>query len=315
MGSLSMRGVWAASLTPVDPQGMIDVDRWSAHARWLLDNGCHGIAVFGTTGETQAFSVAERKTALETLIARDVPANRIMVGIGCCARADTVTLAKHALELQVTRQLALPPFFYKGVSDEGLYRAFAETIEAVADPALELFLYHFPQVSQVPITLGLLDRLVSTFPETVQGVKDSSGDLQHTRALVQAHPQLAVFAGNDSHLLSLVEAGGAGTISAAANIACAQSRAVFDAIMSEDGLAAGVGMAVVNAVRETLQHFPMIPAIKHVVARGRNDPAWARVRPPLVELDAAAGDELMAGIEAAGLAYAPGSHPTARHAA
>ena len=307
-----MRGIWAASLTPVDAHGMIDVERWSAHAHWLLDHGCHGIAVFGTTGETQAFSVAERRTALESLIARDVPAERIVVGIGCCARADTVALAKHALELQVTRQLALPPFFYKGVSDEGLYRTFAETIEAVGDPALELLLYHFPQMTQVPITAPVLGRLVEAYPETLRGVKDSSGDLAHTQELVRRHPHLAVFAGHDGHLLSLVEAGGAGTISAAANIACAQSRAVFDAVMREDGLAAGVGMAVVNAVRATLQRQPLIPAVKHVVAEFRDDPAWARVRPPLVELDPAAGEALMADIEAAGLARDPARGATAR---
>lgn len=300
-----LRGIWAAVVTPVDPDGQISVERYTRHARWLLRHGCHGLGVFGTTSETQAFSVAERQAALEAFLASGLPAERMILGIGCCARADTAALARHALGLGVTRMLMLPPFFYKNVPDEGLVRAYAELIEAVADPRLELLFYHFPQVSGVPIPHAVIECLLGRYPSTIKGIKDSSGDLDHTLGLIRAFPGLAVFAGADQHLLAVLEAGGAGTFSAAANLACTASRAVFDAFAHGDRAAAETGMRKVAAVREALQKRPLIPAIKHVVGEARHDPVWRLVRPPLVELDPAEGARLLAELEEAGLAYDP----------
>lgn len=293
-------GIYAAIVTPVEADGAIATERWARHARRLLETGCHGLAVFGTTGETQAFSVPERQAGLEALLAAGIPPEALTVGIGCCARSDTVALARHALEHGVTRHLMLPPFFYKGVDDEGLFRAFAEAIEAVADPRQALLLYHFPQVTAVPLTTGLIDRLVAAFPGTLRGIKDSSGDLAHTLTLVEHYRGLVVFAGNDAHLIAVLEAGGAGTISAAANIAGTHSRAAFDAFERRDGLAAGAAMEVVKAVRDALQAQPMIPALKHAVGQLAGDPDWARVRPPLVELEAARGGALLDRLAQAG---------------
>lgn len=299
MTRTALKGIWAAILTPVDGDGRVDVARWVGHVRRLLEHGCHGIAVFGTTGEAQAFSVAERQRALDGLLASGIDAGRIALGVGCCARDDSVALSRHGLAVGVRLQLALPPFFYKGSSDEGLVRAFAELIDGVADPHLALLLYHFPQASGVPVTHGVIDRLTRAYPGVV-GIKDSSGDLDHTLALIQRWPDLAVFAGNDAHLLPVLEAGGAGTISAAANLAHLQSRAVWDAHAAGDGMAAGTAMAAVRAVREVTQTVPLIPGLKHVLAQELGDEAWARVRPPLVELDERAGAALRAALDQAG---------------
>ncbi len=300
-----LRGIWAAVVTPVDPQGEIGIERYTRHARWLLRHGCHGLGVFGTTSETQAFSVAERQRALEAFLAAGLPAERMILGIGCCARADTVALARHALGLGVARMLMLPPFFYKNVPEEGLVRAYAEVIEAVADPRFELLFYHFPQVSGVPIPHAVIERLLVRYPSTIKGIKDSSGDLGHTLGLIRAFPGLAVFAGADQHLLDVLKAGGAGTFSAAANLNGAASRAVYDAFERGDLAAAEAGMKKVAAVREALQRRPLIPAIKHVIADGRHDEIWRLVRPPLVELDPAEGERLLAELEAAGFVYDP----------
>jgi 4-hydroxy-tetrahydrodipicolinate synthase len=305
MSAEKARGIWAAILTPVDAQGAIDTVRWARHARWLLKKGCHGLGVFGTTGETQSFSVAERQAGLEALLATGLPAERLMVGIGCCARSDTLALARHALAHGCRRLLALPPFFYKNVSDEGLFKSFAELIEGLGDERLELFLYHFPQVSAVPITAGLIGRLLEAYPLTLRGLKDSSGDLAHTTGLIRSFPSLAIFAGNDGDLLEVLKAGGAGTISAAANLNAAASRHVFDAFERRDMAAATAGMEKVEKVRKALEALPMIPALKAVIAHGLRDPEWRRVRPPLVELDAEALGSLLAALDAAGYAYDP----------
>lgn len=305
MSELRLRGIWAAVVTPVDPDGRIGVERYTRHARWLLRQGCHGLGVFGTTSETQAFSVDERRAALEAFLAAGLPASRMIVGVGCCARADTVALIRHALAQGVTRVLMLPPFFYKNVPDEGLVRAYAEVIEAVGDPRLELLFYHFPQVSGVPIPHAVIARLLERYPTTIKGIKDSSGDLAHTLSLVRSFPQMAVFAGADQHLLELLKAGGAGTISAAANLNCAASRAVFDAFERGDRATAEARMQPVALGREALQRRPLIPAIKHVIAQAHHDEVWRLVRPPLVELDPAEGARLVAELDALGLGYDP----------
>lgn len=296
----ALHGIWAAILTPVDADGGVDAGRWASHALSLMEHGCHGIAVFGTTGEAQAFSVAERCAALERLLAAGVPAERVILGVGCCARTDSVALSRHGLEHGVRHQLALPPFFYKSVSDDGLAQAFAELIDAVADPHLALLLYHFPQATGVPVTHGVIDRLTGSYP-CVIGIKDSSGDLAHTTGLIERYPDLAVFAGNDAHLLPVIEAGGAGTISAAANLAGGQSRAVWDAHERGDGMAAATAMAAVRAIREATHGAPLIPGLKSAMAARLGDPAWARVRPPLVKLSETEGRALADALGAAGL--------------
>lgn len=302
---MSAKGIYAAVVTPVETTGAISVERYCRHARWLLRQGCTGLGVFGTTSETQAFSVAERQAGLEAFLAAGLPAERLILGIGCCARSDTVALARHALANRVGRLLMLPPFFYKNNSDEGLYRAFAEVIEAVGDPRLRLLLYHFPQVSGVPVTRAVIERLVQRYPQTVVGIKDSSGDWQHTAGLIAAFPQLAIYSGADAQLLQNLEAGGAGTFSAAANLAAAASAAVLAAFERGDRAAALRALPLVTAVRDALGRYPLIPGIKHVIGDGQHDAVWQTVRPPLVELDAASGAALLRELDAAGYVYDP----------
>jgi 4-hydroxy-tetrahydrodipicolinate synthase len=300
MTTASGRGIWTALVTPVDATGVIDIARLAAHARWLLGQGCQGVLLFGTTGETAAFSVAERQAALEALLATGFPVDRLRVGVGCCARSDTVALTRHALAQGCHELLALPPFFFKSLPDEGLYRAFAETIDAVADPALALHLYHFPQVSAVPVTMPVIERLVAAYPDTVKGVKDSSGDLAHTLELVRRFPTLAIYAGADGHLLELLRAGGAGTISAAANLNAAANRAVLDAFERGDMAAAEALMQKVSAVRGVLNGRPLIPSIKAALAGALGEPTWRNVRAPFVEVEERAIPELLGALAAAG---------------
>lgn len=306
-----MKGIYAAIVTPVDERGAVDRSRFAAHARWLLHHGCHGLGLFGTTGEANSFTLGERQRALEELLAAGIPADRIILGIGCCAVGDTVALARHGLAHGVRRQLALPPFFYKNVADEGVYRAFAEVIERLGDPALELYLYHFPQMTAVPITRRVIARLLGSFPGVVRGLKDSSGDWPHTRDLITEFPDLLIYSGADNHLLDNLAAGGAGTISAAANLACAASRRVFEAFLEGDRTTAEREMTLVTAVRTALQRHPLIPAVKAVLADGLADPDWARVRPPLVELDAGSQAILLRDLEAAGYSYDPEAYTVA----
>jgi len=208
-----------------------------------------------------------------------------MPGTGCCALPDSVKLTAQAVKLGCAGVLMLPPFYYKGVSDEGLYRHFSEVVQRVGDDRLRLYLYHIPPLSQVPITRGLIERLLKAYPQQVAGLKDSSGDWHHTQAMLDAFAQSGfdVFAGSEVFLLQNLRAGGAGCITAGANVNPHGIDAVYRNWQSAE---AQTLQAKADSVRKVLQSVPMLPALKAVIAHFAGDSAWATVRPPLVELPA-----------------------------
>ena len=299
--SKAAHGIWAPAVTPLDRDLAPDPARFVEHVRWLLDNGCHGVAVFGTTGEANSFSVDERIALLDATLEAGIPAERLMVGTGCCALTDTVRLTRHAVESGCARVLVLPPFYYKGVSDEGLYRNFAEVIERVGDARLQLYLYHIPPVSGVPITLGLIERLLTAFPQAVAGAKDSSGDWSNTKAMLDAFGRSGfdVFPGSEVFLLDGLRAGGKGCITATGNINPGAIDTVYRNWRSKD---ADALQAAITATRKIVQSVPMIPALKAAIAHYADDPEWKRLRPPLVELSAAEEKKLLDGLAADGFA-------------
>ena len=295
-----LAGIWCPVLTPVDQDLRPDPARFATHARWLLDEGCHGLVVFGTTGEANSFAVDERIELLEAVIAAGLPRERMLVGTGCCALTDTVRLTRHALSLGIAGVLALPPFYYKNNSDEALFGSFDQVIQRVGDENFRLYLYHFPGLSGVPITPGLLERLAAAYPGTLAGVKDSSGDWNNTRLLIERFPELAIFPGAETLLLPALRAGGAGCISASCNVNTRRIRKVYD------DFKAGADdteeqQERLDAVRKILQLRPMIPVMKHLIADQRRDSAWRRVRPPLLPLPDVEADALAS--ELAGLGW------------
>ena len=294
--SLAAHGVWSPVLVPLRADLDFDAERFLVHAHWLLGQGCHGLALFGTTSEANSFTVSERKALLEKVVEDGIAPERLMVGTGCCAFPDSVELTRHAIETGCRRVLMLPPFYYKGMSDEGLFRSFAEVIERVGDPALRVFLYHFPGLSGVPITEGLTALLVSEFQAVIAGMKDSSGDWSNTRTMLDRFPSLAIFPGSETFLLDGLRAGGAGCITATSNVNAAGARAIFDAW--KDGCdGADAKQAAATAVRRAIERHPGIPAQKFLVAHHRRDPAWRAVRPPMVALTDDSGRDLLQALE------------------
>src|SRR5438270_10737645 len=215
-----IEGVLSPVVTPFRKDYSPDAGRFVRHCRWLLKSGCAGLAVFGTNSEANSMSVAEKRALLEALVSGGVPASALMPGTGHCALTDSIELTRAAVQLGCAGVLMLPPFYYKGVSDEGLFRNFAEVIERVDDERLQLYLYHIPPVSQVAITLGLIERLLSKYPGIVAGVKDSSGDWSNTKAMLDAFAKegFDVFAGSEAFLLDNMRHGGKGRITATGNI-------------------------------------------------------------------------------------------------
>lgn len=294
------KGLWAPVVTPVGEDLEPDAGRYVAHVERLLAEGCHGVALFGTTGEATSFSVAERQALLEAVLAAGVAPERLMVGSGCAALADSVALSAHAAGLGCRNLLMLPPFYYKGVSDDGLFASYAAVIERLAEPGLGLYLYHFPRLSQVPISHGLVERLAAAYPGTVKGIKDSSGDPESGKAYIAAFPELDIFPGTESIMLDLLAAGAAGCISASANVNAPAIRAVWDAHEAGRPEAEALQQGI-TAVRMVLQAQPMIPVLKTILAKRLADPAWLALRPPLTRLSAEQAAALEAGL--AGLQF------------
>src|ERR1043165_3142201 len=214
-----LRGVLSPVVTPFGADLQPDASRLARHCRWLLDQDV-GLAVFGTNSEANSMSVGEKIGLLEALLEAGLPPGRMMPGTGCCAFPDTVELTRAAVRSGCAGVLMLPPFYYKNVSDEGLFRSYAEVIQRVGDARLRIYLYHIPPVSQVPISLALIERLLKMYPGTIAGIKDSSGDWNNMAAMLeQFQPHgFDVFAGNESLLLALLRGGGAGCITATANV-------------------------------------------------------------------------------------------------
>jgi len=283
-------GVIAPVLTPFDAQGNPDASRFLDHARWLLADGCTGLAPFGTTGEANSLGIQERKDLLEALIDGGIDPALLMPGTGVCALSDTVELSRHAVEQGCGGVMVLPPFYYKAVNDDGLFAYFSEVIERVGDDRLRIYLYHIPPVAQVGFSLELVGRLIEAFPQTVVGLKDSSGDWSNTKALLDAYPGFTVFPGSEIFLLAGLRNGAAGCITATGNVNARMIRNLYDNWQSDQ---ADALQAEITAVRETIQARPMIPMLKAIVAHYRNDPVWARLRPPFLPL---AAQDAQAGI-------------------
>lgn len=279
----AISGVFCAAATPLNEDLSPDLGMFATHCRALLDDGCDGIALLGTTGEANSFSSGERRAILEAALSAGIDPGCLLPGTGLANIPETVDLTRHALSCGVTTVVMLPPFYYKGVSDDGLFDAYARVIEGIGDTRLRVILYHIPQMTGLPIGHDLIGRLVAAFPGTVIGIKDSAGKIENMEAMVARFPGFAVLAGADPLLLPLMRMGGAGCITATSNLVGRELAYVFRHA-TDDAKGAGVAAAQarINAYRDLSNSYVQIPAIKAMIGRRHGHDGWARTRPPLV---------------------------------
>jgi 4-hydroxy-tetrahydrodipicolinate synthase len=295
-------GINAAVLTAMNADLSIDLDRMAGHCRWLLANGCNGLAVLGTTGEANSLGISERIAVLEGLVARGIPASKLLPGTGTTAITDTVLLTRKAEELGCRGALLLPPFYYKNPSDDGLLNYFNEVIQRVAGD-IKIYLYNFPQQSAIPFSVDFIGRLLKTHAGKVKGIKDSSGNYENSLSYVEAFARdgFEVYAGDDSLLKPLLEKGSAGSITAASNVNCALGAEVYANWNNARGEAAH---EILSATRKAVISVPLIPALKSLVARNTGDDRWLNIRPPHLKLTAAQQAALFEMFDASGIKLA-----------
>jgi 4-hydroxy-tetrahydrodipicolinate synthase len=293
-----LSGVLSPVCTPFKSDLSPDHERFVRHCRWLLSQNV-GLAVFGTNSEGNSLSLEERVELLDHLVQEGLDPGRMMPGVGCCAITDTVRLTAHAFKLGCAGVLMLPPFYYKDLTDEGLYRSFAEVLDRVGEARLRVYLYHIPPVAHVPITLRVAERLFKAYPGQIAGMKDSSGDWNNTRTFLDAFGKSGfdVFVGSETFLLRNMRHGGRGCISATANVHPGPIARLYDSWQADD---ADVQQARLDEIRDVFKSFPMIPALKAAIAHYSHDKTWGEVRPPLVGLSQQHVDNLLAELNRRG---------------
>ena len=307
MAARRLRGVVAPILTPFEDDLSIATDLYVAHARWLFEQGCAGIAPFGTTGEALSVGIDERIAAVRALIDAGIDPALMMPGTGLSNVADTARLSRACLDLGCSGVMTLPPFYYKGVSEEGLYRHFVQLIRAIGEDA-RIFLYHIPPIAIVGIPVTLAARLHAEFPRQVVGIKDSSGEWDNTRALLGIDG-LVVYPGSELPLVDALELGAPGCISATANLNGAAIARLIEAYFDGDlGRVSDLQQSV-KRFRLLMQDYAPIPAQKRLLALATGDERWANVRPPLTEMPEAQGRELLATLRREFDFPVPGSPP------
>jgi 4-hydroxy-tetrahydrodipicolinate synthase len=287
----NLRGVFAAAATACDENNEIDVARSLKLARHLLDTGCDGLNVLGTTGEATSFSLAQRQRLMSAYKSEGQPLERLMVGTGAASLADAIALTRHAAELGFGGALVLPPFYYKGVSDDGLAAYIDAIMAATAEHPIQIYLYHFPGMSAVPWTLDLMRRLRQTHGSRLAGVKDSSGDMPYARAATSLGADFSVFPSNEAVLLEAREGAFAGCISATANL-----NADLCAAAWRSGDRGALEQAV--KIRSLFDGKVLVSGVKSLLAHIHGDPAWARPMPPLAPFSAQDRRAVDAGYDA-----------------
>ena len=289
-----IKGVLAPVCTPFTADYSPDHKRFVAQCKWMLGQGS-GLAVFGTNSEANSLSTNERMALLDSLLSSGIDPARMMPGTGCSAFTDTVRLTEHAVQAGCAGVLMLPPFYYKDVTEEGLFRNFSEVIERVGDERLQIYLYHIPPVAVVGITPKLVERLLKRYPKSIAGMKDSSGDWNNTKVFLDAFAEQGfdVFVGSESFLLANMRNNGAGCISATANVNPAAIDKLYREWKNDD---ADTQQTQLDVIRKTTGQYIMIPALKAVIAHYARDAEWATVRPPLVELTATQAQTVVDGL-------------------
>jgi 4-hydroxy-tetrahydrodipicolinate synthase len=291
-------GVLPAVLTPLKADLTPDDALLSEYCKWLLANGASGLAILGTTGEANSFSLKERIRIIEGVVEAGVPAATLMPGTGSCSLTDAVELTRVAVEAGAGGVLMLPPFYYKNPSDAGLFAFFSEVIQRVGDARLQIYLYHFPQMSATPISYDLIEMLLKAYPDNIAGMKDSSNVLDNMTGAAKTFPGFHVLSGADDLMLPLLEAGGAGAITACANVCSAALGALYQAYRAGGDTAAL--QRQVTAVRQSVSKFPLSAGLKQLIHRHTGDARWLKVRPPLMLLSEADTKALYAAFDAVG---------------
>ena len=291
----TLPAVLSPVLTPFKADGSPDAKKLLKQCQWLEANGV-GQAIFGTNSEANSMSAPQKMGTLTALIEGGLNPAHMMPGTGATSIDATVNMTRHAIQHKCAGVLMLPPFYYKDVTDDGLFAYFSEVIQKVGDAGLQIYIYNIPPVTKINLSLSLLERLAKEYPKTVVGMKDSSGDWSYTESVIKllAPSGFRVYAGSEVFLLRALRAGGVGCISATANV---NPKAIAELAAHWRESDVDQRQADLDQVRSIFAQYQMIAGMKTAVAHYSKDPDWLRVRPPLMQLSTDQQAKLLSELE------------------
>jgi 4-hydroxy-tetrahydrodipicolinate synthase len=294
-----IHGLWPALLLPIHADESLDTPRAIAHAKRMLEAGCNGVTLFGTTGEGPAFTVSERKGLLESMLGSNINANQIIVTTTALALGDAIELGQHAARLGVHRQMFMPPFYFNQPSQVGLVEAVSKLVRGIDDEQLKLLLYHFPAMSTFGFSHAAISELVQRHPGQVIGLKDSGGDLAHSLAMAKAFPDLSILVGAEQHVAQVMQVGGSGSINGLANVA---PRLMARVIQSPSSVTPTDVQLIASllALLGVRPNMPFVGVYKQMLTEQTGDAVWLNMRAPLSPLEEADAQAVRDGFQALG---------------
>jgi len=295
-----LNGVYTASLTPLTASFEPNLPALVRHAQWLLESGSDGVALLGSTGEANSLTLEQRLSIIEQT-ARELPTDRLMLGTGSCALQDAVHLTKASVDAGVYSVLILPPFYYKPQSDESVLRFYSELILSVDEPRLRIIFYNFPKLSGYNFSVKILQELKQRFGDIAAGIKDSSGEWKNMLGIVQNIPDFMVYTGTETFLLDILKKGGAGSITATANLIAPECQRVYQAWKNNKQKVAEQAQMNLTDLRKTLENYPFVSELKSLFASKTNSEEWENMLPPFAPILDKQVEELTEQIKGLGL--------------
>ena len=295
-----LNGVYTASLTPLTASFEPNLPALVRHAQWLLESGSDGVALLGSTGEANSLTLEQRLSIIEQT-ARELPPDRLMLGTGSCALQDSVRLTKASVDAGVFSVLVIPPFYYKPQSDESVLRFYSELISSVDEPRLRIIFYNFPKLSGYNFSVKILQELKQRFGDIAAGIKDSSGEWKNMLGIVQNIPDFMVYTGTETLLLDILKKGGAGCITATANLIAPECQRVYQAWKNNKQKVAEQAQINLTDLRKTLENYPLVSELKSLFASKTNAEEWENMLPPFAPILDKQVEELTEQIKGLGL--------------
>lgn len=293
-------GIYTASLTPFTASYNPNIPVLVSHVEWLLENGADGVALLGSTGEANSMTVKQRQAIIEQSTIK-LPVDRLMFGTGSCALQDAVRLTKASIDAGVYAVLVLPPFYYKPQNDESVIRFYSELIASVDDSGLRIIFYNFPKFTGYNFDHNVINQLKSRFGDIAAGIKDSSGNWENMLAVAQNVPDLMVYSGTETFLLEILLNGGAGCITATANLLASECQQVFQAWKNDQQQDAEQEQKKLSSLRKAFESFPFVSGLKSIFADYIDSANWEHMLPPFDGLNNDQLDELKEKINGLGL--------------
>ena len=276
-------GIYTASLTPLTSSYEPNLPALVSHVEQLFESGSDGVAILGSTGEANSLTIEQRLDII-SYCGKTLAPERLMMGTGSCALQDAIRLTQASIEAGVFSVLVIPPFYYKPQSDESVIRYYSELISSVDDSRLRIIFYNFPKLSGYNFSTEILQEFKERFGDIAAGIKDSSGNWENMLSITKNVPNFMVYSGTETLLLNILREGGAGCITASANLLAPECQLVYQAWRNDQQNTAEQVQKELTVLRKALESYQFVSELKGLMAEHTGSEHWQEMLPPFIPL-------------------------------